>query len=201
MPSYDYDVITVGGGLGGAALAKVLATKGLKVLVVERERQFKDRIRGEVMWPWGAAEAQTLGLYDRLLETCAHELPFVDLAGFPLRDLRITTPQTLSSISFYHPAMQEVVLDCARNSGAEVWRGAVVHEVKPGSPPMASIQEGNSRRELTARMVVGADGKTSMGRTWAGFPSHRGRQRLFASGLMFEEMDVPDDTGVFLIKP
>jgi flavin-dependent dehydrogenase len=80
MPNYDYDVITVGGGLGGAALAKVLATKGLRVLVAERERQFKDRIRGEVMWPWGVAEARTLGLYDRILETCAHELPFIDLA-------------------------------------------------------------------------------------------------------------------------
>ena len=57
MPNYDYDVITVGGGLGGAALASVLARNGLRVLVTERERQFKDRIRGEVMWPWGVAEA------------------------------------------------------------------------------------------------------------------------------------------------
>jgi flavin-dependent dehydrogenase len=39
MPKYDYDVITVGGGLGGAALAKVLAKHGLRVLVVERERR------------------------------------------------------------------------------------------------------------------------------------------------------------------
>ena len=51
----DYDLITVGGGLGGAALAKVLAEKGLRVLVIEREREFKDRIRGEIMWPWGVA--------------------------------------------------------------------------------------------------------------------------------------------------
>jgi len=33
----DYDVIAVGGGLGGAALAKVLAENGKRVLVVERE--------------------------------------------------------------------------------------------------------------------------------------------------------------------
>ncbi|HXZ89296.1 MAG TPA: FAD-dependent monooxygenase [Candidatus Binataceae bacterium] len=56
----DYDVITVGGGLGGAALAKVLAEKGLRVLVTERESEFKDRIRGEWMAPWGAAEVQKL---------------------------------------------------------------------------------------------------------------------------------------------
>src|SRR5689334_11034316 len=75
--STDYDVITVGGGLGGAALAKALAEKGLRVLVAEREIELKDRIRGETMAPWGVAEAQKLGLYNRLLETCAHEQPFL----------------------------------------------------------------------------------------------------------------------------
>ena len=77
----DYDVITVGGGLGGAALAKVLAENGLRVLVTERERTFKDRIRGEFLAPWGVAEAQNLGLYDLLMETCTHEQPFIVFGG------------------------------------------------------------------------------------------------------------------------
>ena len=41
-----YDVISVGGGLGGSALAKAMAELGARVLVVERETQFKDRVRG-----------------------------------------------------------------------------------------------------------------------------------------------------------
>ena len=49
----DYDVVTVGGGLGGAALAKVLAENGVRALVVERETAFKDRVRGERIAPWG----------------------------------------------------------------------------------------------------------------------------------------------------
>ena len=48
-----YDVITVGGGVGGAAFAIVMAEHGARVLVLERERQFKDRVRGEYMAPWG----------------------------------------------------------------------------------------------------------------------------------------------------
>jgi menaquinone-9 beta-reductase len=105
----DYDIIAVGGGLGGSALAKVLAEKGLRVLVAEREREFRDRIRGEVMAPWGAAEAQKLGLYDHLLQTCAHEVPFWNMLGTPLRDLRTTPPHLVPALTFYHPAMQEVV--------------------------------------------------------------------------------------------
>lgn len=53
MPQHEYDIITVGGGLGGATLAKVMAENGARVLVLERERQFKDRIRGEGTFPWG----------------------------------------------------------------------------------------------------------------------------------------------------
>jgi 2-polyprenyl-6-methoxyphenol hydroxylase-like FAD-dependent oxidoreductase len=197
----DYDVITVGGGLGGAALGKVLAEKGLRVLVTEREVEFKDRIRGETMAPWGVAEAQKLGLYDRLHQSCAHEQSHINVLGQPSRDLRTTTPQRLPSLNFYHPAMQEVVLDSARQAGAEVRRGVSVRMVKPGHPPVVTLDEGNTIRELSARMVVCADGKSSMGRTWGGFTPRRGKQRLFGAGVMFEEMRIPDHAGVLVFNP
>jgi hypothetical protein len=38
--------------------------------------------------------------------------------------------------------MQEVMLDSASSMGAEVLRGAVVHEVKPGQLLVAPIEEG-----------------------------------------------------------
>jgi menaquinone-9 beta-reductase len=47
MMRSDYDLIVVGGGLGGAAFAKAMVGRGARVLVVEHERQFRDRIRGE----------------------------------------------------------------------------------------------------------------------------------------------------------
>src|SRR3989442_15175364 len=45
MAQGTYDIITVGGGLGGSTLAKVMAERGARVLVLERERQFRDRVR------------------------------------------------------------------------------------------------------------------------------------------------------------
>ena len=35
METTNYDIITIGGGLGGAALAKVMADSGARVLVLE----------------------------------------------------------------------------------------------------------------------------------------------------------------------
>jgi menaquinone-9 beta-reductase len=47
----DHDIITMGGGIAGAALAKAMAERGRRVLVLERDTEFKDRVRGEFMFP------------------------------------------------------------------------------------------------------------------------------------------------------
>jgi 2-polyprenyl-6-methoxyphenol hydroxylase-like FAD-dependent oxidoreductase len=200
--STDYDVITVGGGLGGAALAKVLAQNGMRVLVVERELQFKDRIRGEWIAPWGVAEAQRLGLYDALLKRCAREAPFFDTVGMgPRRDLRATTPQGLPALALYHPAMQEAVLNLARDAGAEVWRGASVSDLRPGATPVVTIERDGQVREFSARLVVCADGRSSMGRTWGGFTTVRGTPKLLGAGVLFDHLSIDQDTSVSMLNP
>ena len=69
----NYDVIIVGGGLGGSALAKNLAERKISVLLVEREPAFKDRVRGEQMHPWGVTDARALGIYDAILDGCGQQ--------------------------------------------------------------------------------------------------------------------------------
>jgi flavin-dependent dehydrogenase len=69
----DCDLAIVGGGLAGSSLGVTLAKAGARVLIVEREAQFRDRVRGEGMLPWGAAEARELGILQPLIDGCAHE--------------------------------------------------------------------------------------------------------------------------------
>ena len=75
MPNSNdvFDLLIVGGGLAGASLGRSMVLAGFRVLIIEKEVKFRDRIRGEVLLPWGSVEAKELGIYDSLLETCAQE--------------------------------------------------------------------------------------------------------------------------------
>ena len=94
MTGPSYDIVTVGGGIAGATLAKAMAEQGVSVLVLEREGRFKDRVRGEMVVPWGAAEARELRILDVLKDSCAREVSLIE-TGSGLRDLKTTTLQQL----------------------------------------------------------------------------------------------------------
>src|SRR5687767_10351385 len=96
------DVIIVGGGIGGSGLATVLARKGKRVLVLEREPKFRDRVRGENMLPWGVSVARRIGLLDDLVAAGGHRVPFFNIWTMgelsTARPLPETTPHGESSL-------------------------------------------------------------------------------------------------------
>jgi menaquinone-9 beta-reductase len=203
MASNRYDIITVGGGLGGAALAKAMAEHGARVLVLDREKRFKDRVRGEFLAPWGVAETQALCIYELLGATCARESPrfgfYTESPFGEPRELVATTPQQLPAFAFYHPAMQEVLLQAAAEAGAEVRRGASVRDVRPGGIPTVVVEQEGRAKEIQARLIVGTDGRNSVVRKWARFPVHNDPERLVLSGVLFDEMAVPDEGTIYYI--
>jgi 2-polyprenyl-6-methoxyphenol hydroxylase-like FAD-dependent oxidoreductase len=150
--STDYDLIVVGGGLGGAALAKAMVERGARVGVVERERQFRDRVRGEGIFPWGAIELRELGLYQQLIEACGQEVKwtetYVEGARIERRDLHATNRQPM--LNWVHHEMEEVLLLAAATAGAEVRRGARACDVKAGTPPVICVEEEGRVEEMHA---------------------------------------------------
>jgi 2-polyprenyl-6-methoxyphenol hydroxylase-like FAD-dependent oxidoreductase len=198
MNPVDYDLITVGGGIGGATLAKVMAEAGHRVLVLERDTEFRDRVRGEVLVPWGCREAASLGIYDLLRESCGHEIRYwaTAVGGVEVlrRDLVATLPSGFPVLTFYHPEMQECLLEAARQAGAEVLRGAIAKRASPGHPASVEFEHEAVLKRVTARMVVGADGRTSAVRKWAGFVVQRAEQRRWFAGILMEGLNAPEDT-------
>lgn len=200
MPTADFDIVTVGGGLGSSALAMSMAEKGSRVLILERETQFRDRVRGEFVSPWGVAELRELGIYELIRDSSGIDAPITNL-GFGPRDLPSTTPQGLPALGFCHPEMQEVVLTAAHSAGAKVIRGVTVVDIKCGAMPSVTFQRGDTTESVTARLVVAADGRTSAARKWCDFEVLEKPQPFFFAGLLLEGVKIPEGHSYLLFLP
>ena len=203
----SYDAIVVGGGLAGSVLADQLARAGRDVLVLERETRFKDRVRGENMLPWGVAAAKRLGIHDELVRAGGHASPNLVMVTMgqlaPPRDMRVTTPGGDAMLNMYHPDLQETLLARAASSGAEVMRGATVLAVDSGPDRLLAVtfEYKGLRQTLSSRIVVGADGRASLMRSWAGFAVQRNPDLLTIAGTLLSGTDVPDDSTYLCIGP
>lgn len=166
----DVDVAIVGGGIGGASLGGFLARAGLRVLILERETEFVDRVRGEWMAPWGVAELRRLGLYERFVAAGGHhlgvhigydELVPVEAAAarpLPIADL---LPGVPGPLCLEHVVMQNEALAQAIESGVDVRRGVSDVQVAAGRSPAVAFVDGGGPVEVSARLLVGADGRSS----------------------------------------
>lgn len=194
-------MIVVGGGFAGAALVSVLARAGAKVLVLERQTRFKDRVRGEILYPWGVAAGRLLGVVDPLTSTVARPLArwTTNIQPLPVttRDVRATSLAQEPALTFHHPEAQEVLLAAAEDAGATVVRDATVVAIQPGDRPTVLSREGRSRKSVTraCRMVVGADGRDSVARRDAGLIERRALQNLRLVGASLQGTGAPEDAG------
>src|SRR5512133_208489 len=200
MPFPKYEIIVIGGGLGGAVLAKVMADAGARVLVLEQETKFKDRVRGEFLQPWGVAEARQLSI-EPILYSSGHRVSHVEMALGAPRDLAETTPQGLPGLGLSHPEMQEALLEVAAKSGAEIRRGVIVTGIAPGKLPEVQLRNGVKTEWLSARLVVAADGRNSAARKWAGFEvTYQPHPFLFA-GVLLSGLALPHDLAHYCFNP
>jgi flavin-dependent dehydrogenase len=147
------DVVIIGAGIGGAALAGALAADGLSVLALEQSEVYEDRVRGESMQPWGVAEARTLGLEKTLLDAGAHISKSWFVYHLPdMRDeipIGAIVPGVDGSLNPRHPDACQALADTAVALGAAVRRGT--REVSfdlgpaPTPPPRTSTPTSCSR--------------------------------------------------------
>jgi 2-polyprenyl-6-methoxyphenol hydroxylase-like FAD-dependent oxidoreductase len=199
-----FDLVVVGGGLAGLSLGLVMAREGAAVVVVEREPRFRDRVRGEMVAPWGTAEARQLGLVELLGDRFGVGVPtFTTHAGgesYPL-DLPAAAPHCERSVAFVHPLMQEGLLREAAAAGVTVLRPARVLALSVSKRPSVEVVVGGSTRTLVGRLLVGADGRESQIARLAGLDRRRDPPLLLSTGVLVEgEMDTGDAIH-FLLGP
>ncbi len=136
------DVVIVGGGIGGGALALTLARAGVPVLVLERTEVYVDVVRGEWIAPWGVIETRALDLYELYLRNGGHHLSRhvsydEDLAPAQAEAAALAMANLLPAIPgplcIGHPRMCNLLIEAAAAAGARVLRGVTNTLVTPGS--------------------------------------------------------------------
>lgn len=205
MPGY-YDLVIIGGGLAGASLARSMAGSGTSVLVLEAAMEFKDRIWGDLLVPWGVAEAEALDLLGMLEGAGALKIrwrdQYVGSTQTEHRDLVASTLTKSPLLAFYHPRLQDIVLNAAQAAGAEVRRGIIANSVLPGRHPRVEFfLPGGQEEEVDTRMVVVSDGRNSRFRRLPGSKVQRETHTLCVAGVLLGSVPLPQDTYYVFMNP
>jgi flavin-dependent dehydrogenase len=171
MATPEYDALIVGARVAGATVAAKLAQQGRKVLLVDRDEFPSDTISTHFVAFNVVESLRRLGVLDRI-EAAGFRRIFRHRAW--VEDICIegpAGPRGTYSIAPRRIVLDQILLDRAVECGAELRQRARVDGllVESGAVVGAVVQHiGGEKREVRARVVVGADGRQSQVAQWVG---------------------------------
>ena len=167
MATNEYDAIVVGARCAGSPTAMLLARKGHKVLLVDKDRFPSDTLSTHMIHPPGIALLQQWGLLDRLIATGC---PAIQRYKFDFGPFAISgRPKPTEGIAVgYGPRrtiLDKLLVDAAAEAGAEIREGFTVEEILFEDGRVAGVRghtSGGTSIAEHARVVIGADGRHSL---------------------------------------
>ncbi len=216
-----FDVAVIGGGPAGAATAALLARAGRSVLLCDAARFPRHKICGEFIPPAAVRSVSDLGVLHRL--ECLRPRRPVGMA--------VVAPDGTKVLGRYGETWERgmalrryefdtVLIDNAAAAGALVLQGTRVRDLarQPGggfeldlrfraatedlpSERPAAADRVADRATVSARVVVGADGRNSLVARRLGMRRADPRHRRWAIMGHFRNVDAPDDHGEMIVTP
>lgn len=171
-----YDLAIAGGGPAGLALGILAARRGFSTVLLEKRTLPCDKPCGEGLMPRGVAQLKALGVLDRLGPADAH--PFVGIR-YVQEDgtaAEARFPDGRPGLGIRRVALVEALAAAARAAGVEVRERCPVlgHRRRDAEVLLAS-----GSGELSARLLVAADGLASPLRRAEGLDRPAGGPRRF----------------------
>jgi flavin-dependent dehydrogenase len=163
-----YDAVIVGARCAGAATAMLLARRGLKVLVLERDRPGTDTLSTHALMRGGVVQLRRWGLLDRVVEAGT---PPIRHTVFHYGDERVTVSVKPAAgvDALYAPrrtVLDRILVDAAIAAGAEVRFGMDVTGLvrhPDGQVGGVVARDRRGRTSVTkAQITIGADGARSL---------------------------------------
>lgn len=153
------DVVVVGGGPVGLAAAIAVRLRGLEVLVADRARPPIDKPCGEGVMPEGVAALRLLGVP-------------VDNGALPFYGIRFTEAGSSVEACFPAAAGHGIGIRRLHLHRLLAARADEVGVVTRWGEPITAVNRSGveiAGQNVPCRWIVGADGRESRVRRWAGF--------------------------------
>jgi 2-polyprenyl-6-methoxyphenol hydroxylase-like FAD-dependent oxidoreductase len=175
-PPVVCDVLVLGARCAGSATAMLLARGGLRVLVIDRARFPSDTISGHMIKPAGVGYLKRWGLLDSLLTTGCPPINgrHVQVGEVEL-SLAAPPQESLPPLAPRRVVLDALLIEAAIEAGATVWEGTALRGLiqVDGRVAGARVIGGDGReRELTTKLVIGADGRNSLVARLVGAPRY-----------------------------
>ena len=160
-----YDAVIVGARCAGSPLAMLLARAGHRVLAVDRSTFPSDIMSTHYIQPDGVKRLQDWGLYERVMASNCPEIPQIK---FHLGGVLMPTPQDPALPNAICPrrtVLDSILVDGAREAGADVREGFSVQEILVEGGAVVGLRGRNADGatvEERARVTIGADGHHSL---------------------------------------
>ncbi len=178
-----YDAIIVGARCAGSPTAMLLARKGYRVLLVDRDTFPSDIMSTHYIWQSGMSKLKGWALMDKVLDS---ESPPISEITFDIGPLALkgNAPPAEGVTEMCAPRripLDKILVDAAVESGAELREGFSVQDLVVDGGRVTGIRgrsPGGSTVTEEARIVIGADGPHSIVARNVDAPSYDERPAL-----------------------
>lgn len=156
-----YDVIIIGGGIGGSCAAISLAQSGAKVLVLESGEFPRHKVCGEFLSSESKGVFSRLGVKEELQNAGATEVHSARIVARGGAVLDLSLPQRAFALSRFQ--LDAILVQAAQNAGARVLTRTRARSIEEGmgEENVGGLRVLTARGEFSARAVVNAAGRNS----------------------------------------